>query len=86
MKTIRDGFGKLREVHDDGFLINPILVVGDLGEIIDSDLEGFLDIISEAAGFPLMTEVTWTVVGHTAAGVKLAVSGNVSEHIHNTEL
>jgi hypothetical protein len=51
-----------------------------IDEIIELNLEGFLDVISEKAGYPLLEDIDWSVVkvsrgrGH-AKGVILKVRG-----------
>lgn len=75
MKSTR---GTYHAVTDDGFLVEPIVITVDLSDIIELDLEGFLDLISELAGFPLMMAQEYTIVGYEPQAVRLSVTGDVS--------
>ena len=50
----------------------------DLSEIINLDLEGFLDRISEDAGFPLLMDQSYQVEGHEGDTLLIRVRGDVS--------
>ena len=50
----------------------------DLSEIIDSDLEQLLDLLSErATGSGLMTDISYSVAGHQGDTLTLDVSGGI---------
>jgi hypothetical protein len=54
----------------------------DLADVIDLDLEGFLDLISERAfGSILLMDVTYAVAGVTGDTLRLNVAGDTS-NIH----
>ncbi len=63
----------------EGFVTIEVAV--DLSDIISSDLEGFLDLISEAAtGSPLLMDITYNMIRVTALGaLQILVTGDVSE-------
>lgn len=50
-----------------------------LDEAVDLDLEGFLDLIAERAGHPLLMDFTYKVVGHEGDTLILEVTGDTSE-------
>lgn len=58
----------------------PTVVEVDLSEIIDTDLEGFLDILSErATGSPLLMDISYKVIGCENDTLKIEVDGDPSE-------
>lgn len=64
---------------DDNYITGLVRVY--LAEIIDNDLEGFLDLISEKlTGSTLLMDIEYRVVGHESANdlILLEVSGDVS--------
>lgn len=56
--TACDGTGEQNEVAE----VTHIVKV-DLHEILATDFEGFLDILAEKCGDPLLTEIDYKVVG-----------------------
>jgi hypothetical protein len=46
-----------------------------LGELIDYDLEGFLDLIAERAGYPLLMDIDYDISEHKNNEVLLRVTG-----------
>ena len=57
----------------------PKTVEVDLHEIIDNDLEGLLDILSErATGSPLLMDISYRIVGHENDTLKIEVDGDIS--------
>jgi len=82
-RTIKDDAGIEHVVDDHGFLQSPAAVHVEISEILACDLDEFLDLISERAGFGLMTEQTYEVDPEDCAGTSLCllVSGNVSAHL-----
>lgn len=79
-KRVKNDFGKWVKVDDEGWLLKPIRITVGLEEIIDTNFEGFLDLISERAGFELMMEQAFAVVGAKQGNVLIEVHGNVSEY------
>ena len=75
------------EIDDENTYIEDNICI-DLHTIIDNDLEGFLDIISEKlVGSPLLMDVSYSVVGTTEDGdIILKVSGDVSDIIRMYEI
>ena len=62
-----------------GSFITGIVPV-DLSEIIDNDLEGFLDIISEKlVSNGLLMDISYRVVGNLGNTLYLEVSGDISQ-------
>jgi len=62
------------------------VVVVDLSDIIDNDLEGFLDIISEKlCNSPLLMDSDYSIVGHTANSLLVKVTGDVSGILGNDD-
>lgn len=60
-----------------GYISGDVLV--DLSDIIDNDLEGFLDIISEKlVGNDLLMDITYEVAGGSKDGVVINVTGDPS--------
>lgn len=77
--TITDEFGGVHQLAEDGqFLAKGIDIKVDLCEIIDLDLEGFLDMISERAGFGLLMQQEYTVVRHKGNTLTLRVTGDIT--------
>jgi hypothetical protein len=57
----------------------PKIVEVDLSEIIDTDLEGFLDILSErATGSPLLMDISYRIVSVENDTLKIEVDGDTS--------
>lgn len=54
------------------------LVTVDLSEVIDNDLEGFLDLLAERSGHPLLMDITYTLVSASDGALYLTVSGDTS--------
>lgn len=55
-------------------------VTVDLSDVIDLDLEGFLDLISERAyGTPLAQDIEYEIVGHGLHSVQLEVVANIPD-------
>ena len=51
-----------------------------LNEVIEADLEGFLDLLSEAVGEPLLMDIGYRVVGHgEPSWIVIEVTGEVEE-------
>jgi hypothetical protein len=80
-RTIVSDLDRTHTIRDDGFLVDPIRIEVDLGDIIDLDFEGFLDLISERAGFALLMQQSYEIVGHTNGSLFLHVLGDVSWHL-----
>ena len=77
MNTVKNDRGEDCQVDEDGFL-EGVNVSVDLSDLIDGNLESFLDLISERAGFPLLTEQSYAIVGFTGeTTLTLRVTGNV---------
>lgn len=56
------------------------LIKIDLDEIIEADFEGFLDMICELAGYPLLMNISYEVEGVDSDGsLQLRVCGEVEE-------
>jgi hypothetical protein len=68
-----------------GFLRFGIDVKVDLSEIIDTDLEGFLDLISERAGFPLLQQQEYICIGAEDEALIFRVRGDISAHLEEAE-
>lgn len=77
---VKNDHGKWVKVDEDGFLFKPVSIQVELSEIIDVDFEGFLDLICERAGFGLLTELEYRVVGAKHGGIVIEVQGNVTLH------
>lgn len=57
--------------------MNAYRVEVDLDDVIGLNLEGFLDLISEKAGEPLLTDINYEVLGTTQDGmIVLKVTGD----------
>jgi hypothetical protein len=76
---------QLKDLSDPSGWIDDVVVPVELSEIIDNDLEGFLDIIGERVGSPLMQNIGYHVVGHNDNTLHLEVHGDVSEDIKGDE-
>lgn len=64
--------------NKDGWLTGVVAV--ELSDIIENDFEGFLDILGEKIGFPLLSNITYKVVGFQQDDVLLIqVEGDTSE-------
>lgn len=66
-------------VDDDSFVSGVISV--ELSEVIDLDLEGFLDLIGErlVEHGELLMQSSWDVIGHAGDTLLLNVTGDVSQ-------
>ncbi len=83
---VRAANGKVYRLEDDGVsLMDGIPVVMELSDVISTNLENFLDIVSEDAGFPLMQSQTYEIVGHTTSSITLHLWGDVSADIDDDE-
>lgn len=76
--TVTNDRGEKYAIDANGFLTDGVLIKVDLSDIIDDDLESFLDRISEDAGFPLLMAQTYEVEGHENNTLILRVRGDVS--------
>ena len=57
----------------------PKIVEVDLSDVIDNDLEGFLDLLSErAVNSPLLMDISYRIVGHDGDTLKIEVDGDTS--------
>lgn len=65
-------------VDDEGFLLEGVLVKVNLSDVINDDLESFLDRISEKAGFPLLMQQSWKIEAHGEDVLVLRVWGDTS--------
>lgn len=55
-------------------------VTVELSEIIDRNLEHFLDLLSvRATGNPLLMDIDYTVVGTDGESIKIKVTGDAAE-------
>ncbi len=85
-RTVKDRNGEEHEIDEDNFLVSGVLIKVDLCDIINNDVEGFLDLISEDAGFPLLMQQDYTIEGHEPENVLLLrVKGDVSMELENQE-
>lgn len=63
--------------ENDGYITGVVAV--DLSDVIDNDLEGFLDLISyKMTGTELLMDITYNVVGHEEDMLFIRVRGDVS--------
>lgn len=85
MRTVRDRNGETHLVDDANYLLDGVLVKIDLSAVIALDLEGFLDQISEDAGFPLLMAQSYEIEGHEGDTLLLRVRGDVSMELDATE-
>ncbi|KKM86214.1 hypothetical protein LCGC14_1281310 [marine sediment metagenome] len=53
------------------------LIKIDLSDIINTDLEGFLDLIAEFAGYPYLKEINYSIEGHEGDTLQIRVKGYV---------
>ena len=85
MIQVKADDGRVHAVTADGFLVEGVAIHVDLSEIIGDEhglgFEGFLDLISERAGFPLLMEQEYMIIGHGEQSLTLLVNGNVSMHM-----
>ena len=51
----------------------------ELDDIIDGDIEHFDDLLAEAAGDPLLTDISYRIVGHRVGSILVEVRGLPSE-------
>jgi len=49
----------------------------ELAAVIDGDLESFLDLLAEEAGYPLLMDIYYNVVGHVGDQLLIRVRGEV---------
>ena len=78
MSLVKNDRGEEFEVDDDCMLVDGVLIKVALDDIISLDLEGFLDRISEDAGFPLLMQQTVEIEGYEGRDILLRVRGDVS--------
>jgi hypothetical protein len=85
--TVTDARGVALRIDEDAFLIDPAEIQVEISEIIECDLEGFLDLISERAGFPLLQEQRYEIDGaHSQeTTLTLRVFGNVEAHLDDED-
>lgn len=62
----------------DGWL-EKLVVPVTLNEIMRSDFEGFLDIISARSGYDRLQDINYWVEGHDGDTLHIGVSGDASE-------
>ncbi|MCA1320547.1 hypothetical protein LC085_11550 [Bacillus tianshenii] len=77
---------EIKQNKDENNYVEGVLPVS-LSNIIDNDLEGFLDIISEdLVGSPTLMDVNYSVVGHQDEWtVLIKVSGDASQILDEEE-
>lgn len=77
---------EIKQNKDENNYVEGIIPVS-LSNIIDNDLEGFLDIISEdLVGRPTLMDVNYSVVGHQDEWtVLIKVSGDASQILDEEE-
>ncbi len=72
--------GQMKEAlrgENEGYITGTVPV--DLSEIIEGDLESFLDLLSEkVTGTELLTDITYEIVGFEEAILFIKVTGDVS--------
>ena len=80
-RTIKNEHGERYAIDENDFLTDGVLIKVDLNDIIDLDLEGFLDRISEDAGFSVLMAQTYELEGHEGNTLLLRIRGDVSMQI-----
>ena len=71
--------GEIVSIDQNGYFTRRVSV--DLSAFIDHDLEGVLDLLSEeATGSCLLSDISYTVVGHTGNTIDLDVTGHLEDH------
>jgi hypothetical protein len=76
---------QIRERKDGDDYITGVVAV-DLGEVIDTDLEGFLNLISERlTDTDILMGVSYNVVGHEEDTLWIEVTGDTKEILENSE-
>jgi hypothetical protein len=76
---------QLKELADPSGWIDDVIVPIDLNDIIETDLDGFLDLLSEAVGSPRMQDISYHVVGHDDNTLHFEVHGDVAVDIDDEE-
>lgn len=61
-----------------------VVVEVELVEIVDNDLEGFLDILADRVGNPLISNISYEVVGNKSNALYIRVQADTSEVIIDT--
>lgn len=80
MSTVTCENGDTHAVDEDNFLVDGVLVKVTINDLVGTGgLEGFLDLISGLAGFPLLMQQTYEVEGSEGEYILLRVRGDVSE-------
>lgn len=54
-----------------------------LSEIIDNDLEGFLDILCERVGASMLTDINYSIAGHEADDLTITVTGSLEYELED---
>lgn len=85
--VIQNDRGDDYEIDDRGYLVVGVKVTLSLSDIINTDLEGFLDLLTEASGFPLLCEPEYKIIGFNpiANTLTFRVKGDVSMGIEGSE-
>lgn len=84
-RTVQCAHKQTHEVDEENFLINGVLVKVDLSELLDLDLEQFLDRISVDAGFPCLMAQTYEIEAvEDGQTLVLRVRGDVSADLDTT--
>jgi len=76
---------QLKDRADPSGWIDDVIVPIHLSDVISKDFEGFLDILAEAVGSPLMSNINYNVVGHDDNILHIEVHGDVSCDIEEDE-
>lgn len=75
--------GEIVSVDENDFI--SVTVEVELSKFIDNDLEGILDLLSEeATGTELLSNISYSVVGHRGDVLEIKVSGSI-ESIEDVE-
>lgn len=78
-RVVKDSHGNDHDVDENNFLVDGVLIKIGLDEVIDADLEGFLDLISDEAGFPTLMQQDYEIEGYEPGNyLLLRVRGDVS--------
>ena len=70
---------QLKQLLDSNGWLEKIVVSVTLSEIIEHDFEGFLDLLVERAGYPMLQEIGYCIEGHDEDVLHIRVSGDASE-------
>lgn len=86
-QSVQNERGETYEIDQDGFLVDGVVVTLSLSDIINTDLEGFLDLLTERSGFPLLCEPEYKIIGFSpiANTLTFRVKGDVSMGIEGSE-